>query len=231
MNKLQKALSWLTTALLPLALTFLGLRLELTHAYLEIEYRMPGFPPDDYGFTLQDRLHWSKISIDYLLNSADISFLGDLTFPDGSALFNERELSHMQDVKGVVQPALWAAYGIWLILLGLGLWAGFGGWWKEFTAGLRRGGWLTVGLVVGLGLLAVVSFWQFFTVFHELFFKGDSWLFYYSDTLIRLFPMRFWQDAFLFVGLLDLLVGMVLAFALPGAGGLRPHARKGVLSK
>jgi integral membrane protein (TIGR01906 family) len=238
MIKLWKTFSWLTTILLPLALTLLGIRLLLTHTYLEIEYRMPGFPPDDYGFNLQDRLHWSEISWDFMLNSADISFLADLNFPDGSALFNERELSHMQDVKNVVRPALWAGYGIWLVLLGLGLWSWYKGWWKEFVAGLRRGGWLTAGLVVGLGLIAALSFWQFFTVFHELFFKGDSWLFYYSDTLIRLFPMRFWQDAFLFVGMLDLLGGLGLAFTLPGAprepgqaGGLRPHARKGVYSK
>jgi integral membrane protein (TIGR01906 family) len=214
MKILPRIFSWLVTVLLPVALTFLGLRLLLTHAFPEIEYRLPGFPPDEYGFTLQERLHWSKISIDYLLNNADISFLGDLTFPDGTPLFNERELSHMQDVKHVVQPVLWIGYGVWFLILGLGLWARFGGWWPDYVGGVRRGGWLTVGLVAVLGLLATVSFWQFFTVFHELFFKGDTWLFLYSDTLIRLFPLRFWQDAFLFAGMLDLLGGLALGLAL-----------------
>src|SRR5450759_3304485 len=95
MKPLHKILSWLVTLLLPLALTFLGVHLLLTHAFPAIEYRLPGFPVDEYGFTLQDRLHWSQLSIDYLLNNADISFLGDLTFPDGTPLFNARELSHM----------------------------------------------------------------------------------------------------------------------------------------
>jgi len=226
MKILPRVLSWLVAILLPVALTFLGLRLLLTHAFPEIEYRLPGFPPDEYGFSLQDRLHWSKISIDYLLNNSDISFLGDLTFPDGSPLFNERELSHMQDVKRVVQPTLWIGYGVWFLVLGLGAWARFApglsrgeaGWWPEYVRGIRRGGWLTVGLVALLGILGAVSFWQFFTVFHELFFKGNSWLFLYSDTLIRLFPLRFWQDAFLFAGLLDLLGGSALGLALrPGA--------------
>jgi integral membrane protein (TIGR01906 family) len=214
MNTLQKILSWLLTLLLPLALTLLGVRLLLTHAFPEIEYRLPGFPADTYGFTLQERLHWSGISIDYLLNNADISFLGDLTFMDNVPLFNGRELSHMHDVKNVVQPVLAVAYGVWIFILALGLWARFGGWWPQFVRGLWRGGWLTVGLVVVLGILAAVSFWQFFTLFHELFFTGDSWMFLYSDTLIRLFPMRFWQDAFLFVGLLDLLVGLAIALGL-----------------
>jgi integral membrane protein (TIGR01906 family) len=214
MKTLFRILSWLITILLPLALTFLGLRLLLTHAFLEVEYRTPGFPADDYGFTLQDRLHWSKLSVDYLLNNADISYLGNLTFPDGSALFNERELSHMQDVKKVVHPALWIGYAVWFLMLGIGLWARFGGGWPEYVRGIQRGGWLTVGLVVIIGIFAGVDFWQFFTVFHGLFFTSGSWQFLYSDTLIRLFPLPFWQDAFLFAGVLDVAGGLALGLGL-----------------
>jgi integral membrane protein (TIGR01906 family) len=218
MKILHKVLSWVVTILLPLSLTFLGLRLLLTRAFPDIEYRLPWFPVDEYGFTLQDRLHWSHISIDYLLNNADISFLGNLTFPDGTPLFNPRELSHMHDVKNVVQPALWFGYGVWIFILALGLWARFGGWWREYVRGIRRGGWLTVGLVAVIGIFAGISFWQFFTVFHELFFSGNSWLFLFSDTLIRLFPMQFWQDAFLFAGILDMICGLALGLYLPRKG-------------
>jgi integral membrane protein (TIGR01906 family) len=214
MITLQKILSRFVTLLLPVALTFIGVRLLLTQTFPEIEYRTPGFPADEYGFALQDRLQWSGISIDYLLNDADISFLGDLTFPNGVPLFNERELSHMQDVKNVVQPVLWVGYGVWFLVLGLGLWARFGGWWTEYVRAVWHGGWLTVGITVAIGFFAVISFWQFFTVFHELFFTGDSWQFLYSDTLIRLFPMRFWQDVFLFTGGLDMLGGLALGLGL-----------------
>ena len=219
MKILFRMLAWLVTLLLPLALTFLGLRLLLTHAFLEVEYRTPGFPPDDYGFNLQDRLKWSKVSVDYLLNNADISFLGNQTFPNGSALFNERELSHMQDVKKVVKPVLVIGYTAWFLLLGLWFWSRSRGWWPEYLYGLRRGGWFTVGLVAGIGIFAGVSFWQFFTLFHELFFSGGSWLFEYSDTLIRLFPLPFWEDAFLFAGVLDVVGGLGLGL------GLKPKAK------
>jgi integral membrane protein (TIGR01906 family) len=214
MKILYRILSWLVTILIPLALIFLGLRLMLTHAFLEVEYRLPGFPQDEYGFTQTDRLHWSRFALDYLLNSADIDYLGDLTFPDGSPLYNGRELSHMHDVKGVVRPSLWIGYSIWILLIGAGLWARLGGWWSGYVRGVRRGGWLTVGLAVGIGIFAAVSFWQFFTLFHSLFFTGDSWLFLYSDTLIRLFPMRFWQDAFIFAGLITIGGGLALGLAL-----------------
>jgi len=59
-----------------------------------------------------------------------------------------------------------------------------------------------------------VSFWQFFTLFHELFFTGDSWIFEYSDTLIRLFPLRFWQDLFLFIPILIAICGLALGLFL-----------------
>jgi integral membrane protein (TIGR01906 family) len=222
MKTLFRILAWLTTLLLPLALTFLGLRLLLTHPFLEVEYRTPGFPPDDFGFSLQDRLQWSKVSIDYLLNNADISFLGNLTFPDGSPLFNARELSHMHDVKLVVQPVLVIGYSVWVLLLLIGLWSRFGGAWPEYLRGLSRGGWLTVALVALIGMFAAVSFWQFFTLFHELFFSGNSWLFLYSDTLIRLFPLPFWEDAFLFAGILDVLVGLAFALGLRHRSKLHP---------
>jgi integral membrane protein (TIGR01906 family) len=214
MKILYRILAWLITILIPLALTFLGLRLLLTHAFPQVEYRTPGFPPDDYGFTLQERLHWGSLSIDYLVNNADISFLGNLTFPDGSPLFNERELSHMHDVKNVVQAVLWIGYATWIFLLGLGLWARFGGWWPEFRRGLQRGGWLMVGLVVVLGIFGATSFWQFFTLFHDLFFSAGSWQFQYSDTLIRLFPLPFWEDAVLFAGVLDVACGLALGLGL-----------------
>ena len=218
MKTLSRILALFITIFVPFAMTFVGLRLLLTPAFPQVEYRMPGFPADEYGFTFQDRLHWSTLSIDYLVNNADISFLGNLTFPDGSPLFNERELSHMHDVKQVVKPVLWIGYTIWFLIVGLGLWARFGGWWREYLRGLRRGGWLTLGLVAVLGAFAGISFWQFFTIFHELFFTGGSWLFLYSDTLIRLFPLPFWQDAFLFAGVLDVIGGLALGL------GLRPKS-------
>jgi len=214
MKIISGMLSWLVTLLLPLALTFLGLRLLLTHGFPEIEYHLPGFPADDFGFTLPDRLKWSEISIDYLTNNAGISFLGDLTFPDGSRLFNDRELSHMQDVKKVIKPVLWIGYGDWIIVIGLGALAYFGGWWRKYEHGIWRGGLLILGLVILLGIFASINFWQFFSDFHGLFFSANSWQFLYSDTLIRLFPMRFWQDAFLFVGLLDVLGGLALGVGL-----------------
>jgi uncharacterized membrane protein len=56
-------------------------------------------------------------------------------------------------------------------------------------------------------------FWSFFADFHHLFFQGNSWLFPDSDTLIRLYPLQFWQDAVLSIGIISALCGLALGLA------------------
>jgi len=213
-SRLLSMKSWFVTLLVPFVLLLLAVRLLLTPFFLEIEYRTPGFPLDTYGFTQADRLHWSKIAWKYLVNRSDITFLGNLRFADGNPVYNERELAHMLDVKNLVQIVLKVWYVIIGVLFLVGIWAWRGKWLLDFRRDLRRGGWLTVCLVGVIALLAVVSFWNFFTIFHKIFFESDTWLFLYSDTLIRLFPLRFWQDTFLLVGVMTLLGGLVLGFGL-----------------
>jgi uncharacterized membrane protein len=127
----------------------------------------------------------------------------------------------MQDVKRVTKGALTVWYVVLILLLGLWIWSRLGHWEQAYREGLMRGGWLMVGLAVAIGLIVVIGilinpnvFWSFFVGFHRLFFEGDSWLFLYSDTLIRLFPIRFWQDAFLVAAIIALGGGIALGLGL-----------------
>jgi integral membrane protein (TIGR01906 family) len=217
-------LSWIVMLIVPIALIGLGLRVLLTPVFLQVEYNMPYFPADPYGFTKADRLKWAPYALNYLANNADISYLADLKFEDGKPLYNERELSHMDDVKRVTQAALRVWYASLALLAVLGVWAWLGGWAEAYRLGLLRGGWLMVILAVTVGLIALIGilispdlFFSFFTGFHHLFFEGDSWLFLFSDTLIRLFPIRFWQDAFLWAAVIALGGGIALGLGLRSA--------------
>lgn len=218
---MKNILSYFISILVPLALIGTALRILLSPIFINIEYRMPYFPVDEYGFTQQDRLRWAPFALEYLVNNSGISYLGDLKFADGSPLYNERELSHMADVKNVTLGALRVWYASLFILALLAILAYRQKWIPDYVNGLRRGGMWMIGLAVALGLVAGVGitanpdvFWQFFTFFHSLFFTGDSWLFSYSDTLIRLFPIRFWEDAFLWAAILALGGGVGLAFGI-----------------
>lgn len=205
---------WIVVILIPVALILTSVRVLLTPLFINIEYRTPFFPPDPYGFTQEDRLYWSSIAREYLLNDEGISFLGDLRFDDGAAVYNERELGHMVDVKNVLQKALRVWYASLLGLLGLGLWAWVGKWMDEFRLASVRGGWLTIILVGSIVVIVLIGFGVFFVFFHEVFFDPGTWIFRYSDTLIRLFPERFWRDAFLAIGGLSIAGGLIIALGL-----------------
>ena len=221
MNKIYPIIGWFITLLIPVVLIGLGVRILLTPLFPNIEYRLPDFPPDPYGFTMQDRLHWGPYGINYLLNNADNSYLGDLKFTNGAPVFNARELSHMHDVKIVTQKFINIWYVVLVILILLGIWAWRRKWLNTYRLGLIRGGWLTLGLAVAVGMVATIGttgsgdlFWQFFSDFHGLFFNGNSWLFEYSDSLIRLYPLKFWEDAVLYIGLIAALSALGLIFGL-----------------
>jgi integral membrane protein (TIGR01906 family) len=203
----------LVTLILPLFLIMTSIRILLIpYIYPDFEYRLPGFPADDYGFTQADRLKWSKVSIEYLINDQPISWLANQKLPDGNPLYIDRELSHMLDVKNLIQ----AMFVAWWILLAFLMIAGLLSWrWNElkgFWRALSNGGWLTVALIVTILIFVVISFDSLFTDFHRIFFTGDSWLFYYSDSLIRLFPMRFWQDAFIWMGVFTIIFALLCGY-------------------
>jgi len=223
--RLAVVLSWIVTLATPLALLGLALRAVLLPFYPAIEYHMPYFPDDEYGFTTEDRVRWAGEAWQYLLRDADSGLLADSTFEDGRPFYNDRELRHMADVKVVIQGSLRVWYADLIAMAGLTIWAWRAGWRNDYVQGLRRGGWLMVGLAGVIAVIVAVGltldegiFWGFFTFFHALFFEGDSWLFLYSDTLIRLFPIRFWQDTFLFAAFVALGGGLTLGIALKHGG-------------
>jgi len=114
----------------------------------------------------------------------------------------------MKDVKMVTGHAMNVWYLSMIGLILFGVWAKFGYWWEEYKQGLRRGGWLTIFLIVAIILSVFLSFGVIFVGFHNIFFESGTWTFQFSDTLIRLFPERFWRDTFLAVGLIALAGGL-----------------------
>jgi integral membrane protein (TIGR01906 family) len=118
----------------------------------------------------------------------------------------------MLDVKILVQQMIRAWYLLLLLFTATAVYAWQAKWMRDFLFALKRGGWMTLGLIAAIAVLIFTSFTELFTAFHRVFFQGDTWLFFYSDSLIRLFPLRFWQDAFLWMAVFWLL-GAVLAIA------------------
>lgn len=195
---------------LPVALLLTSVRLLLTPAFVRLNYGLPGFPQDPYGYTAAERMQWATVALEYLLNDEPISFLGDLRSEAGGPLYNARELKHMLDVKILVQQAMavWLAALAVSAVLGLVLaqWGGVAEAWRSLRSAA-----LAALAAMGLLLALIVAFFPFvFVGFHRLFFEGDTWLFSYSDTLIRLFPERFWLTAFVAIVLGTIAMAVLL---------------------
>ena len=208
----RRVLAALVVLAIPIWLSLTATRLLVSQTYVQFEYGKPDFPADPYGFTQADRLAYAPYAIAYLTNTSDISFLGNLELADGSPMYNDRELGHMADVKSVMQVAF-AFHGLLSVgLLVVGVWL-YMTTRKTLLKALKQGAVLTLALIVSLVIIAALSWDTFFETFHSLFFTQGTWRFLYSDTLIRLFPERFWFDAAVTIGVL-VVVGAILLFVL-----------------
>ncbi|MGA9347260.1 MAG: TIGR01906 family membrane protein [Anaerolineae bacterium] len=187
----------------PVFLLLTNLYALMSPAFLHYEYGKADFPPSP-GFTDEQRLIVAEKAVTYLRSDASIEMLGDLEGKEGP-LFREKELVHMVDVKVVTRQAF-LAHGLLglLIALSLGVLLGIRDTQGQVSTSLLQGSLLTIALLVALVALIYLNFDWFFTHFHLTFFEGDSWIFELSDTLIRLFPLRFWFDAAIIWGLLTL---------------------------
>lgn len=196
----------------PLTTLMLAMRLIATPAFLWLEYHRPGFPEDAYGFTTEDRMTYGSYGLNYILNFAPSRFLGDVVTQRGQNVFLPAEVSHMTDVKHVM---LWALLGVTaLAVIALLCMTGLR---RKAPGAIRKslflGAWITLILLVVLGILAALGWESFFTTFHEIFFSGGNWTFRESDSLIRLYPERFWVDSAVVIALVSVLVSAVILAA------------------
>ncbi len=197
---------------IPLLLVTTAIRLVLSPVFINLEYRMPGFPKDPYGFSTEDRLYWAQYSIDYLSGKISHDEFSGQVLPSGDPLFNHRELTHMLDVRMLTAQVLqvwWLILFLSVIILMLALRFRFS---LEWLQAVKSGSILTISLILSILLYVALDFNRLFTQFHLIFFEGDSWLFLLTDNLIRLFPLRFWQDLFIFIGAANLISAFLLYF-------------------
>ncbi len=122
------------------------------------------------------------------------------------ALFNQRELAHMEDVRRLMSGVGWIQLAAGVTLAGVAL-LGLALWGSAFTSQLglqaMAGGGLTVGLLVVVAALLLLDFGELFVRFHQLSFSNDLWMLDPSkDYLIMLFPEGFWFDATIRIALL-----------------------------
>jgi integral membrane protein (TIGR01906 family) len=153
--------------------------------------------------------------------NSDEDYISLTVVKDGEpfVLFNQQEVMHLKDVKGLI----WLDYRVLLgTLVYVLAYAGVcllwqkRRYWRRLAWGVVGGGGITLALMLALGLGILFGFSQLFWQFHVISFSNEFWLLDPTkDYLKMLFPDGFFYDAALFCA--GITAG--LAIILGGVGG------------
>ena len=199
----------------PFLLGFGTIRAIIASNYPAFEY--PRIAPDAFGWTAEERLALGEATLDYIQRPEPaeevIYLLEDLRLPEDPSqpLYKESEIGHMLDVK-ILFDAVGRILNWLVVIVPLGLIALYFIDKQQLYDTVFRGGWATIILLAGIAIFIFVGWSLFFTTFHELLFPPGTWTFYYSDSLIRLFPEKFWFDVGAIISVGTLLEGVVVMF-------------------
>ena len=148
--------------------------------------------------------------------NSDEEYISLTVMKDGEPfeLFNQREVIHLKDVKGLI----WLDYRVLLgTLVYVLAYAGVcllwrkPRYWRRLAWGVVGGGGITLALMLALGLGTLFGFSQLFWQFHIISFSNELWqLDPTKDYLIMLFPQGFWYDTTVFCTLATVTWAVVL---------------------
>lgn len=147
----------------------------------------------DYSFGAHDLAVYEEVLRDMNKQAgtpyADVEDI--LSVPEQYTVTQEA-ISHLDDVNRVAGSLMMPIFGIAAIAAFL-LFASFRMFGtKPVAMMLLLGGCISVGLMLVVGIWALVSFDSFFSVFHSLFFDAGTWTFPSDSLLITMLPEGFW---------------------------------------
>lgn len=217
---------------MPLFIGFGWITLVIGPAYPRYEYAKPDFPPDLEGMppatavslgltpmTQAERLELALTAVAYLESwqpaETAIVMLAAQQLPHADTpLYNQRELNHLVDVKHITDVIRWLALVTAVpVIGGLLFLLRQPRTRQEGYLALGQGGVFTVILLSGVATLILFGWPFFFYQFHGLLFSAGSWTFAATDSLMRLYPERFFFDVGVVISLGAWLWGLLVAVA------------------
>lgn len=128
------------------------------------------------------------------------------------SLFTAKEISHMADVRSLVQlmftvQMITMAMVLTLAVVMIMLWPA-----RVLAAATLFGGLLMTSVLAMAGALAMTGFDGAWSQFHQVAFTNDLWqLNPLTDHLIQMYPEAFWQDVSMAIGMLLLVQALGLS--------------------
>ena len=165
---------------------------------------------------MEDVMEVTSYMMDYLIGKEEVLSIETEVEGRTQDFFNEQDRLHMEDVKNLflgglklrtVMLLLAAVLVLFLILTKADL-------KKMLTGAYFAALGVFAVLIAGLLISFAVDFTASFTVFHEIFFTNDLWMFDPAeDYMIRMLPEGFFYDMVMRIGAF-FVGGLVLLFAV-----------------
>lgn len=218
MDKLKRVAIVLFVVLVPVFLIATNVRwvinIPLLYSYGFDRYDIPTFT----GIERSELLASARQIRDYFNGDADTIQLVVAQYGVPRSLYNDRELTHMRDVKALVKGVyrVQEYSGLYLLMFAL---VGLRLMGRRFVSRLGwylgLGGAVTLGLVVAVGLASLVGFDRLFLAFHQIGFTNDLWqLDPRRDNLIAMYPQRFFFDATMLIAVSTIVQAVLLTVPL-----------------
>lgn len=220
MKKLQNVCAVAAMLLLILALLISSFQIAI---YGEPDYKFYEKEYEKYKVTealqmeMEDVMDVTEKMMDYLIGRRPELSVETTVEGKRQDFFNEQDRLHMADVKHLFLSGLklrWICLGAAAALLTVLIFV-LKADWKRL---LPRSYFISLGAFGGLtfllGGLFASDFTRYFTVFHEIFFTNDLWIFDpAADYMIRMLPEGFFYDMVMRIGLF-FIGGLALLFVL-----------------
>lgn len=219
MHPLRWVASALFVACIPLFLVLTNVRIAATwervYDYAFAQYDAPAVT----GVERPELDRAGREIVDYFRASSEDELL-DIRVQRGDGvvpLFNQREILHMADVRDLFRLTFrlheFALVYIVAYVAAVYLWSRERSMRRlgreAITAGVG-----TVGILSAAALAVMFGFDTLFEQFHILSFSNDFWkLNPNTDRLVQMFPMGFWFDVTLAVGVMSVIQGGAVALA------------------
>ncbi len=219
MKKLQGAAACAAMFLVVIALLItsfqIGIYGDPDYGFYEKEYEKYEVT-ESLDMTMEQVMEVTSYMMDYLIGREDI--LSIETNVDGRTqdFFNEQDRLHMADVRNLFLGGLRLRTAcVVLVLLLLGFLAVTR---ADIRKEITRGYFFALGVFAALIMILLISFavdfTASFTLFHEIFFTNDLWLFDPAeDFMIRMLPEGFFYDMVMRIGTF-FVGGLVILLAL-----------------
>jgi integral membrane protein (TIGR01906 family) len=188
----------------PLWIIGISTRIVFNPWFIDFEYSKKDFPKDRWGLDDGYRKFLAKLGLEAVLSKEGLEEFAKAKLPDGRKAFRKKEIDHMKDVNKFLKfffPVSYLSFLVWSVGFFLS---------KKKSSYLIFSGIWTMVFILTSGLLIVSFYDKVFAFFHDTVFGEFTWRFRDNDTLLRIYPMKFWYDGTIVVIILSVMLSSFL---------------------